>query len=125
MYENATQNTIFKIIHSENEHHFKSYLLKNRSIRIKAQYKVGHHDQTMGHSHFTQKSFLYNTVRIYNKLPKNLTLIKEKHIFKKWIKKYNLDNNIKLKNQEDNDVIYEQQEIDEILGGIIYDKFKF
>ena len=56
----------------------------------------------MGHSTYTQRSILYTAVNLYNKLPKNLTLIKEQHIFKKWIKKYNMDNNIKIKSQEDN-----------------------
>ena len=65
------------------------------------QNKVGHHDPSMGHNSNTQKSFLYMAVNIYNKLPRNLTLIKNTNLFKKWSKKYNINNKIILKNQED------------------------
>ena len=34
-----------------------------------------------------KKTYLYKIVETYNKLPKELTLIKEQHLFKKWIKK--------------------------------------
>ena len=58
----------------------------------------------MGHSHHMQKTFLYRTVQIYNKLPKEITLIKNKILFKKWLKRYNINNNIKLKKQEDHKI---------------------
>ena len=61
----------------------------------------------------SQKSFLYRAVNVYNKLPRNLTLIKQENLFKKWCKKFNLDNNIKLKNQEDNVLEEENEEEDE------------
>ena len=96
------QNYIYKIINSEEEHNFKDYLTKNRTIRMLKQNKVGHHDQYMGHSQFTQNTFLYRAVNIFNKLPRNITLIKQPHLFKLWCKRYNLNNNIKLKQQEDN-----------------------
>ena len=105
-YENSSQNIIYKIITSEEDHYFKDYLLKSRSIRNKSQNKVGTHDQIMGQSIFTQKSFLYTSIELYNNLPKNLTLIKQQNLFKKWVKLYNLNNNIKLKNQEDNTIEY-------------------
>ena len=41
------------------------------------------------------KTVIYKAYNIYNKLPRELTLIKNKNNFKKWIKKYY--NNKKLK----------------------------
>ena len=60
---------------------------------MNAENKLGSHDQIMGHSSHTQKSFLYRAISIYNNLPTNLTLIKSFPVFKKWIK---LSNKIKL-----------------------------
>ena len=82
--------------------------------RTKNDNKVGHHDVIMGHSNYTQKSFLYRAVNLYNKLPRDLTLIKQSRLFKKWSKKYNLNNNIKLKKQEDN-IIEEENEEDNVI----------
>ena len=63
---------------------------------------MGHHDQNIGRSKYTQSTILYSAVNIYNKLPKNLTLIKSHNIFKKWTKRYNLNNKTKLREQNDN-----------------------
>ena len=109
------QNYIYKIINGNNNHQFKDYFTQNRSIRIHAQNKIGHHDITMGHSAYTQRTFLYRSVALYNKLPRNLTLIKHQHLFKKWIKRYNLNNNIKLKEQVDNNIIISNQVSDQHL----------
>ena len=37
-----------------------------------SQNKLGPHDHIMGQSSHTQKSFLYRSINLYNKLPKNL-----------------------------------------------------
>ena len=104
-YRNAMQNSIYRMINSENNHDFKNYLTKNRNVRNISQNKTGHHDQTMGHSAFTQRTYLYRAIDIYNCLPRNLTLITKQHLFKKWCKAYNLNKNIKLKEQNDNFII--------------------
>ena len=108
-YENAVQNTVFKILNTDNDHFFNFYLTNHRNVRTLSENKVGHHDPSMGHSSQTQKSFLYQAMSIYNKLPRNLTLIKHHHLFKKWCKKFNLDNKIKMKIQQDNTRIKIQQ----------------
>ena len=95
-YENAMQKCIYKIINNKENHQFKYYFTINRNVRMHAQNKLGPHDQIMGQSPHTHKSFLFRAIDIYNKLPKELTLIKTFPIFKKWIKIYNLDNKIKL-----------------------------
>ena len=48
-----------------------------------------------------QQSYLYRAVQVYNKLPKELTLIRNKNLFKKWLRRYNMNNLIKLKQQDD------------------------
>ena len=85
------QNYIYKIINNKEEHYFKDYLIRNRSIRILKENKVGHHDPTMGFNTYTQRTFLYKAVNVYNCLPRNITLIKQKHFFKNWVKLYNLN----------------------------------
>ena len=92
-------------------------MTKNRSIRVKSQNKVGHHDGMMGHSMYSQNSILYQAVQIYNKLPKEITLIKRQHLFKKWVKRYNLNNKILLKHQEDYNKEEIHQEINQDLEG--------
>ena len=102
-YENAMQNSIYKMINNKDDHYFKTYLTEDRTLRIHKQNKVRHHNIEMGHSQQMQKSYLYRALNIYNKLPRNLTLIKSAHLFKKWVKRYNLNKNIKLKEQIDNE----------------------
>ena len=111
-YENSVQNTIYKFLNNDNDHYFKDYLTKNRTVRIQSQNKVGHHDVTMGRSIYTQRTLLYVAVSIYNKLPKNITLIKSQPLFKKWCKRYNFNNSIKLRDQEDNTNIITKQTSD-------------
>ena len=72
---------------------------------LKTSNRVGHHNVFMGHSNHTQKSFLYKAIHLYNKLPKNIPLRRKQNLFKKWVKKYNMDNTIKLKEQDDNNLI--------------------
>ena len=80
-YENAMQNSVYKMINSQNNHDFKYYFTKNINVRMLAENKVGPHDQTMGQSPHTQKSYLYRAIALYNKLPKFLTLSKTHSIF--------------------------------------------
>ena len=113
--QNAMQNYTYKMLNGKNDHFFKFYLKQHRNIRMIADNKVGHHDVSMGHSNFTQMSYLYRALNVYNKLPRYLTLIKQEHLFKKWCKIYNLDNKIKLKHQidhfEDEDNIEDDENV--------------
>ena len=67
-----------------------------------SQNKVGTHDQVMGQSTYSQRSFLYRAIELYNKLPKNLTLIKSFQVFKKWIKLYHINEKVKLPERSEN-----------------------
>ena len=100
-YEFAVQKTIFRILNSKDDHHFKNYFIKNRNVRNHSQNKIGHHDHTMGLSSHTQKFIIYVSIDIYNKLPRNITLIENQILFKKCLKHFHLDKNVKLKNQND------------------------
>ena len=99
------QLSIYKMINNQDEHYFNQQLTNTRTIRTNKQNKVRHYNQQMGNSTSIQKSYLYRANNLYNKLPRNLTLIKNQGLFKKWLKKYNLDNRIKLKEQIDNEKI--------------------
>ena len=112
-YINTIQNMVYKIINNQDEHYFKHYLTNTRNIRNKSHNKVGHHSVTMGRSKYTQQTFLYMAIDIYNRLPKEITLIKYQRRFKIWVKKYNLNNMIKLKSQDDNMEEIKIQEINE------------
>ena len=101
IYEQAAQKYIYKMLHSEDGHYITDYWIKNRNIN-RSQNKVGHHDQMVGRTNISQGTILYAAVNLYNKLPKNLTLIKSKNMFKKWLKRYHLDNKTKLREQLDN-----------------------
>ena len=68
-----------------------------------AENKLGPHDQSMGQSIHTQKSFLYRAISVYNKLPKNLTLSPNHKIFKKWCKMYNLNTQVKIPSRNYNE----------------------
>ena len=101
------------MLNNKEEHFFQDYLTRNRSIRILKQNKVGYHDPLMGFNSYTQRTFLYKAVNIYNSLPKNITLIRHQHLLKKWVKRYNLDRNIKLKDQIDYDENVNIQQVDQ------------
>ena len=88
------------INNTKEDHYFKKCLTEGRTVRTRKENKVRHHNAEMGHE--MQRSYLYRALNIYNKIPRNITLIKSAHLFKKWIRKYNMDNTIKLKEQPDN-----------------------
>ena len=53
-------------------------------------------------SNYSQNTYLYKIVDCYNKLPKQLTLIKEPNLLKKMEQKYKLDKNTKLSEKMEN-----------------------
>ncbi len=65
--------------------------------------KTGNHKPSMGLSQFSQKSILYKNVNMYNKLPKNLMLISNPHLLKKWIYCYTMNPKINLKHIDEID----------------------
>lgn len=103
-YKISISKYIHKIINGKEEHIFKNYMTENRSRKNQKQLKLGPHKPEIGKSHYTQKTFLYQAIDICNNLPKNITLIRENNIFKKWIKRYFLDANTTLKERKENEI---------------------
>ena len=99
LYEFSLIKYTHKIIMNENNpHNFRYYLLEGRNDLKRKSYKIGPHKPIIGRSQYTQSSYFYSTVNIYNKLPDNLTQIKKPSLFKSWLKKYFNDKNIQIPN---------------------------
>ena len=65
-------------------------MLTNRSVKYEAQNKIGPHKPEIGKHTQDQKTFLYKSVNLYNNLPRELTLMPNIKLFKKWLKMYYL-----------------------------------
>ena len=102
---------MFDFINSDDQHYFCDYLLRNRSEKSKSQNKIGPYKSDISSKSLSQSTFLYKSVNVYSKLPKNITLSKNKKMFKSWQKKYTLDNNIKIPTREDNSKIYTYHQV--------------
>ena len=84
----------------------------NRNARNEYEEKLGPHKPYIGLSVHTQNTYLYQIITSYNKLPKEITMIRDPKIFKKWLKKYYLDKNIILKTRENpNPISYMEDEM--------------
>ena len=110
MYHQAISKYTFQKINSEELHYLKTLLIKNRNIRNQRQNKLGPHLPQIGWFEASQTSYLYIIKTIYNDLPRNITLSPNYKIFKKWIKRYYIDKNVKLPSRDDSfkDDIIEQ-----------------
>ena len=74
---------ISKITHkflqpTTNCHFLAAELRKNRSLRMKSQNKTGQKPMVRRDDRWTQKTFIFNSIDIYNKIPKEITLLKNK-----------------------------------------------
>ena len=88
IYKMSIQKTVHTLLNIENENYITSKMILNRNVKNKSQNKLGPHNPELGRNNLEQKSFLYQSVKLYNELPKELTKIRKPWIFKKWIKKY-------------------------------------
>ena len=87
LYKFAISKYTYRIIHSNQDHMFKSYLLSNRSDQKRMADKLGPHKISIGRSNATFPTYLYQAIDIYNKLPDNLTQMSQNSLFKIWLKK--------------------------------------
>ena len=89
-YEKSISKIAFKILNyeKENPHRFYDHLVEDRSIRMKSQNKVSHRTNEVGNNMEAKNTFLYQIITVYNKLPRELTLLKSSILFKKWINIY-------------------------------------
>ena len=94
LFEYSTAKFTNKLIHSDSTHHIEYEILDKRRGRNIAQDKLGPINENLGRHAATQATFPYYSIKIYNSLPANLTLIDRKDIFKKYAEKYFLNKNI-------------------------------
>ena len=85
MYLTSIQKMCHRILNSDDDHYYKSWLTNNRSVRSLANNKVGPVQANFGKSQIEHKTFLYTIINAYSSLPRELTLIK-----KPWIFRYSL-----------------------------------
>ena len=113
MYQLAVQKSTYKFINPEdgqNSHFFTDYMLTNRTVKNQAQNKIGPHKPNMGKKSIEQKTFLYKSVDMYNKLRREITLLPNLKLFKIWLKKkYHMNKQISIPKREDNKKILERQ----------------
>ena len=96
LFKYSTAKYINKIIHIDEDHHFKDILLSNRRGRNLTNDKLSPLSQDLGRHSVMQHSILYYSNSIYNGLPNNLTKMDNKVGFKVWCKKFFLDKNIEI-----------------------------
>ena len=105
MYEISIQKLTNKMMNIENEHRFTNYMMLNRGTRAVHENKVGPHKKDIGMNNCEQKSFLYANVAIYNKLPKELTMIQNPDRFRIWLKRFYNKKEIRIKITENADIM--------------------
>ena len=102
LHEIAISKFVHKLLNSDDSHYLKDLITQNRMNKTLAENKIGPiqnnskllHNK-IGLSTIELKSVIYKSEKIYNKLPRELTLIVKKSNFKKWLKKYYLNKNLK------------------------------
>lgn len=116
MHSISIQKSVYKFINpedKENIHTFTDYMLTNRSVKYEAQNKIRPHKPEIGKHTQDQKTFLYKSVNLYNNLPRELTLMPNIKLFKKWLKMYYLRKEIVVPKREDNKIIINKQNIND------------
>ena len=96
LYKYTSIKYVHKTIHSDTDHFLKQYLLANRSDKNREAHKIGPHKPEIGRSNITQQTLLYSAVSNFNSLPDSLTKFTRPEIFKRWLKRWLIDKNIKI-----------------------------
>ena len=98
--------TIHKIINNDqdNQHYLAVKIKDNRNVRMTAENKLGPKLEINKNNMFISKTFAWRSKDIYNRIPRQLTLLKNSKRFKICITKYTIDPNIKfiIPTQDDN-----------------------
>ena len=102
LHEIAISKFVHKLLNGEDKHYLKDMITNNRQNRNLSENKIGPIKNNskilqnkIGLATLELKTVIYKSYNIYNKLPREITLIKNKNNLKKWIKKYY--NNKKIK----------------------------
>ena len=95
LHEIAISKFIHKLLNNEDNHYLKDMITQKRQNKNLAENKIGPLKNNskilqnkIGLATLELKTVIYKSQKIYNNLPRELTLIKNKNNFKKWIKKY-------------------------------------
>ena len=96
LYKYTTAKYTYNIIHSEDNHYFKEYLLANRNDQKRLSNKLGPHKTSIGRSNYTFYTYLYQSIDIYNNIPDNITRMTRPSLFKIWTKKFMKNNKINI-----------------------------
>ena len=99
MQEMAISKFTNKILNNDQNYVIKNEMTINRERRTLGQNKIGILPIKYGMDKTSQNSIIIKAKSIYNNLPKELTLIQKPKLFKKWIKIFYLNKNIKIKNK--------------------------
>ena len=87
-YKLSILKTAHQIMNTNNNHFIKSELIRNRNVRNASQNKTGPNPKRFGINELEQQTFIFQVKKVYNQLPRELTLIKNPNIFKTRIKKH-------------------------------------
>ena len=90
------QKYTYRMINNDQEHYFRNYLLQNRNDQKRMACKLGPHKPQIGRSHFTQNTYLYRAIDIYNQLPDLITRMTRFSLFKLWLKKLNKNTRLEI-----------------------------
>ena len=93
---------IHKLLNNDENHYLKFIITQNRFYKTLSDNKTGpiyNNSKNLQNKirlgTLETKSVMNKSQNIYNKLPRELTLITKKDNFKKWLLKYYLDKNLK------------------------------
>ena len=79
LHEIAIAKFVHKLLNNDDCHYLKDLITNNRQFKTKAENKIGPLQDKIGLGTLEQKSVIYKSQKIYNNLPRELTLIQNKN----------------------------------------------
>lgn len=91
-YQMCIQKVVHKLLNHDNKnrHFLATILTLNRNVRKLSENKCGPRTRIERSDKFSNKNFTNKAMDIYNKVPRELSLLKDNNKFKKCIIKYTL-----------------------------------
>ena len=83
-------------------------MTENRTPRMISENKMGPRSSEFGTTDLSRKTFIYRIHDLYNNIPRTITLIRSKQLFKKWIEAYLREGKIRKNNKNIIDNTYNQ-----------------
>ena len=82
MHQIAISKFIHKLLNNDDNHYLKNLITTNRQNKTLADNKFGTLQNNIGIGTLKQKTVIYKAQKIYNDLPREITLIKKNQISK-------------------------------------------